>query len=83
MHDDAGVRDEGRQVRNALTRISDALRVPIAVFYDADAETVEPPRRDEEAHLLERVQAYIRHVDREDAQRFVTAVQALVEDRNR
>ena len=40
---------------------------------------VEHLRREEEAHLLMLVRAYLQHVDHADVQHFVTAVQALAE----
>lgn len=79
MRDNTDGSDDGRGVRNALTRISAALGVPAAAFYGSDADAVERLRREQEAHVLGLVRAYLQEVDHEHAQRFVAAVQALAE----
>lgn len=81
MRNDTGSSDDGYGVRNALTRISDALGVPAAAFYGADADAIERLRREHEAHVLRLVRAYLQEVDHEHAQRFIAAVQALAEVR--
>ena len=70
---------DGRGVRNALTRISTALGVPAAAFYGSDADAVERLRCEHETHVLRLVRAYLQEVNHEHAQRFIAAVQALVE----
>jgi uncharacterized hydantoinase/oxoprolinase family protein len=79
MRDDTEDGDNGPSVRDALTRISRTLCVHVETFYGSNAEVVEHLRREEEAHLLMLVRAYLQHVDHADVQHFVTAVQALAE----
>ncbi|MGU3282216.1 hypothetical protein [Methylobacterium mesophilicum] len=79
MRDDFENRDDEREVRGSLARISDALGIPVVAFYGFDADAVEHLQREEEVRVLAVVRAYLRKVDHDAARRFITAVQGLVE----
>jgi hypothetical protein len=81
MRDNTESSADGRGVRNALIRISDALGIPAASFYASDADAAERLRHEQEAHVLGVVRAYLQQVDHEHAKRFIAAVQALAEVR--
>ncbi|KST56993.1 hypothetical protein AO398_26210 [Methylobacterium sp. GXS13] len=72
-------RDDEREVRGMLARISDALGVPVAAFFGSNADMPESLRHQREEQVLRVVRAYLREIDHEAARRFITAVQALVE----
>ena len=81
MREDPEYSDSVQEAHSTLTRISDALGIPVAAFHGcgADADVREQLQRMREAQVLTLVRSYLHDVDREARQRFVAAVQASAE----